>query len=182
MNRLKDEATIRLAGIEYDDTVNGPGLRCVVFLQGCPFHCPGCHNPGTWPTDKGELISQQELYNRIKQDRIATRVTWSGGEATLQYPELLPVVKTLANEGYEQLLFTGYELDELEYKVHHEPEFEVFLSMMTHVIIGRFVLEERSLNTRFRGSKNQRVMKVYSEGGHIYLDDVSDFWDEGDYI
>lgn len=173
--------TIRLAGIEYDDTVNGPGLRVAVFLQGCKFHCPECHNPETWALDKGELVSPGVLVDRITADRAAKRVTWTGGEATLQWHALLPVVTDLANLGYSQMLYTGYEPDELQQLMVDEPEFAVFISHMTYVITGRFIREQRSLDLRFRGSRNQRVMMPASEGGYVYLEDVTTTFDRGEY-
>ena len=56
---------IRIAGINENDFVNGKGVSVSLFLQGCPFHCKGCHNPETWNPDGGEIWDWNELINHI---------------------------------------------------------------------------------------------------------------------
>lgn len=177
--QLSDEPTIRLAGIEYDDMVNGPGLRATVFLQGCDFHCPGCHNPETWSHHKGEMISSNELLARILKDKAVKKVTWSGGEATLQYQQILPVVQQLDYLKYDQMLYTGHEAREIERLMAHDDLFALFITHMDYVVTGRYIQEQRSLDLRFRGSSNQRVMCPVSEGMYVILEDVTQAWDAG---
>ena len=84
------ERTLRLAGFDQDGIADGPGLRCVVFVQGCPHHCPGCQNPQTWPFDgDAEVVTPSQIRDRI----VATvpgvnRVAWDISEkpvATIEW-------------------------------------------------------------------------------------------------
>ena len=53
---------LRISGIVNDSIVDGPGLRLTIFTQGCPHHCPGCHNPQTHPLKGGKKISKNTTY------------------------------------------------------------------------------------------------------------------------
>ena len=79
---------IRLAGTVSDSIVDGPGLRYVVFVQGCPRSCPGCHNPQTHDPLGGYLSTTEFLLQEIKSDKLLEGVTFSGGEPFMQ-PVLL---------------------------------------------------------------------------------------------
>ena len=70
---------LRLAGIVNDSITDGPGIRLTVFVQGCPHHCPGCHNPQTWAFDGGEETSPDEIMAQIKKNPLLSGVTFSGG-------------------------------------------------------------------------------------------------------
>ena len=78
------EKTLRLAGFDRDGIADGPGLRCVVFVQGCPHHCPGCQNPQTWPFEGGQEATPSEIRDRIEATVLDTGVTFSGGEPFAQ--------------------------------------------------------------------------------------------------
>ncbi len=71
---------IRVAGIEKESVVDGPGLRLVIFVQGCSRHCPGCHNPDTWDCDGGQEMDTGEILRQIGDSRLIQGVTFSGGE------------------------------------------------------------------------------------------------------
>jgi len=86
---------IRVAGIVEDSIVDGPGLRTVIFVQGCDKRCPECHNPDAWPLDGGDLYSPEELYEKIKANPLCSGVTFSGGEPLLQAAELLPLARLI---------------------------------------------------------------------------------------
>ena len=71
---------VRIAGVIPESVVDGPGLRAVVFFQGCPHHCPGCHNPETWDPQGGERLSLDEVWRRLRYHPLLSGVTFSGGE------------------------------------------------------------------------------------------------------
>lgn len=91
--------------------VDGPGVRVVVFMQGCNIRCKYCHNPETWATDDGKDYSYNEVYNNIikYKNYIYDRggVTFSGGEPLLQAKELLPLFIKLKEDGYHIALDTN---------------------------------------------------------------------------
>lgn len=90
----------RIHSLESFGTVDGPGIRFVVFLQGCPLRCQFCHNPDTWEVHKGtEYTSEQLIQEIIKyksyMDFSGGGVTFTGGEPMLQAEFLLEVAKKL---------------------------------------------------------------------------------------
>ncbi len=92
--------------------VDGPGIRFVVFLQGCGLRCSFCHNPDTWNMMDGEEITSEELFERIKRfkpyfETSGGGVTFSGGEPLMQ-PEFLTEMLTLCkNEGIHTAVDTA---------------------------------------------------------------------------
>ena len=80
--------TLRLAGTENDSIVDGPGIRFTIFVQGCPHHCPGCHNPQTHDFSGGTLTDTGELLKKIEENPLLDGVTFSGGEPFCQAPAL----------------------------------------------------------------------------------------------
>ena len=133
---LAGRARVRIAGKVEESIVDGPGLRYVLFTQGCPHHCPGCHNPATHAVSRG--------------------VTFSGGEPFLQSETLAPLAAELKRQGYHLMAYTGYLMEELLARPRHA----TFLASLDVVVDGPFVLERRSLDLKFRGSSNQRFIDV----------------------
>ncbi len=102
----------RVHSLESLGTVDGPGIRYVVFLQGCPLRCKFCHNPDTWDTHKGTIFTPEELvYEIIKYKSYMAfsngGVTFTGGEPTLQAEFLLEVCKLLKPHGIHVALDTS---------------------------------------------------------------------------
>ena len=71
---------MRIAGIVEDSIVDGPGLRMTVFVQGCPHHCPGCHNPETWDAAGGMEVEVDEIVKKYLSNPLLDGITISGGE------------------------------------------------------------------------------------------------------
>ena len=74
------DTTIRIAGIIKESIVDGPGIRLVVFAQGCPHRCRGCHNPQTHPFEGGKIVTIEEILEMVKKNPLLDGVTFSGGE------------------------------------------------------------------------------------------------------
>lgn len=102
---------LRLHSFQSLGTVDGPGVRAVLFLQGCPLRCICCHNPDTWDTKGGTAYTLEELMHKIKRCRSYFGknggVTVSGGEPLLQAPMLVELFKLLKNEGIHTALDTS---------------------------------------------------------------------------
>ena len=95
------EATGRIHSLESFGAVDGPGVRYVVFLQGCPLHCIYCHNPDTWPPEGGREMRVSELVEKILPYRPFLRrggVTFTGGEPLLQSQFLVEAIQALHAE------------------------------------------------------------------------------------
>lgn len=146
---------LRIAGIELDSIVDGPGIRAVIFCQGCLRHCEGCHNPETWDITGGTEISVDEVEKAIKSNPLCRGVTYSGGEPFLQAGELSELTRKLP--GYEVAVYSGFTFEEL---LHGTPEQRELLSLIDVLIDGPYEVSERTLELSFRGSRNQRILNV----------------------
>ncbi len=148
---------IRMAGITRDSIVDGPGIRTTFYVQGCPHHCPGCHNPETWPFEGGTWKTPEELFAVVKENPLCRGVTFSGGEPFAQAEALLPLARMLKSAGYELASYTGFLYEQLAGGTEAQ---RALLEQVDVLIDGPFLLAERSLELNFRGSRNQRVLNV----------------------
>lgn len=148
--------TLRLAGIVNDSITDGPGLRLAVFLQGCPRRCEGCHNPTALSFEGGYECADEEILSMIKKNVLLSGVTLTGGEPFCQAEKLVPLAKKIKEMGLELAIYTGYTFEEVL-----ADEKMAALAVLADVIIdGEFVLEQRDLSQKFKGSKNQRIIDV----------------------
>ena len=150
-------APIRVAGVANDSIVDGPGIRTTIFVQGCPHHCFGCHNPETWPFEGGTEMSAEELFAIVRKNPLCHGVTFSGGEPFAQAEALLPLAKLLKEAGYELASYTGYTFEQL---LQGSEAQRALMRAVDVLIDGPFVLSQRSLELNFRGSRNQRVLNM----------------------
>ena len=155
MQALKD-VSLRVAGVIEESIVDGPGIRFVLFLQGCRLRCPGCQNPQTWDFDGGTLVPSDEVLARIKENPLVHGVTFSGGEPFEQAEALLPLAKELKAQGYHLMAFSGFTLEQLVQK----PECRALLEQLDLLVDGPFIEAQKSLDLRFRGSRNQRILNM----------------------
>ena len=158
MSASDTKKNIRMCGIEPESIVDGPGFRFVLFVQGCPHHCHGCHNPESWSFDGGYDISVDEVFAQIKERKGLRGVTFSGGEPFEQVPALLELAKLVKGEGLTLMSYTGYTLDELEKR--HDPETDELLGMLDILVDGRYDEKLRNLTLIYCGSENQRVIDM----------------------
>lgn len=102
----------RIHSVESCGTVDGPGVRFVVFMQGCPLRCQFCHNPDTWDTGKGKEYTTSELIKEIVKYKSYMKfsgggVTFTGGEPLLQFNFILEMVKLCKTEGISVAIDTS---------------------------------------------------------------------------
>lgn len=106
---------LRIHSYESFGAVDGPGIRLVVFLQGCPLRCLFCHNPDTWATSGGQVACAEDILKRARRMRPyfgkEGGVTFSGGEPLLQAEALLPIVKVLHAYNIHVALDTSGAID-----------------------------------------------------------------------
>ena len=148
---------LELAGIVSDSIVDGPGIRTTVFCQGCPHHCPGCHNPETWEFGCGTPMQEEEILRIIAENPLCRGVTFSGGEPFAQAEGFAKLANLLNQRGYEVASYTGYTFEQL---LHGTPEQKQLLSAIHVLIDGPFIQEQKSLELVFRGSRNQRILDI----------------------
>ena len=148
---------LNLAGIAGDSIVDGPGIRTTVFGQGCPHHCPGCHNPETWEFGCGTEVPVEAVVETVKANPLCRGVTFSGGEPFAQPEGFAKLAKLLKAAGYEVASYSGYTFEQLLQGTAEQRE---LLETVDVLIDGPFVQAERSLELNFRGSRNQRILNV----------------------
>lgn len=153
-------AGLRISGIIPESIVDGPGIRYVVFTQGCPHHCPGCHNPQTHDFAKGRLIDPLSLLNEIDANPLLCGVTLSGGEPFSQAESLLPFAQKVKERGLDLLIYSGYTYERLCQLALKHPAVEKLLRLCDTLIDGPYIEEQRDLTLLFRGSANQRILHL----------------------
>lgn len=153
---LLDHTSLRIAGAVQESIVDGPGIRYVIFTQGCPFHCKGCHNEQSWDLKGGLEVNLGVLYDEMTSNPLVTGVTFSGGEPFIQ-PEPLTVFAKIARaHGYSLWSYTGFTFD----KLITDPKRRALLELLDVVVDGPFMIEKKSLELDFRGSSNQHIIDV----------------------
>ncbi|MBQ2660440.1 anaerobic ribonucleoside-triphosphate reductase activating protein [Candidatus Saccharibacteria bacterium] len=150
---------IRLSGpLEHDSIVNGDGLRAVLWTQGCPNHCPGCQNPETWDFEGGFLVDVEEIKSRLKEFKGQSGITFCGGEPFVQ-PEACKEIADFCRKelGWNIWSFSGFTYEQITAQGGAALE---FLKSLDALIDGPFILAERDLTLKFRGSRNQRLLHL----------------------
>jgi len=152
--------TIRIAGLVEDSIVDGPGLRLTVFTQGCPHKCPGCHNVHTHAYDAGTLITLDEIMARVKANPLLDGVTLSGGDPFEQAEALAVLAAQVRALGLTLITYTGYTYEQLVTAGAKRPDWQRLLAHSDYLVDGRFILAERNLLLKYRGSENQRIIDL----------------------
>ena len=154
---------MRLSGITNESIVDGPGIRLVVFVQGCHFACPQCHNPESWDLNGGQEFSVPQVMRLIKKGSSRKKstirgITFSGGEPFLQAYELSQIAKQVKTFGWDVVTYTGYVYEDL--LANQDKGIQSLLNLTDYLIDGLYIHELRDLNLKFRGSSNQRFIEL----------------------
>ena len=152
---------VRFAAINKDDFINGEGGSVSLWVQGCPHHCKGCHNPEQWNFTGGELKDNDSLI-----DEIATAIAANGIQRNFSVLGGEPFAPQNVSDTYQILkgikekfptiktyVWSGYTLEELQ-DMHDKRLFEY----VDTLIDGRYIEEARDITHKLRGSRNQRIL------------------------
>ena len=165
---------IRLAAdLQTDSIVDGPGLRAVLWTQGCNHHCKGCQNPQTWDFNGGGLVPIEMVKDAIDELEYQDGITFSGGDPMYQVDACNEIADYAIKKGLNIWVYTGFTYEEILELSKKKKVYKEFLSKIDVLVDGRFILKERDLSLLFRGSRNQRLidMKKTIETGNIVLFD-----------
>lgn len=158
------------SNIKYCDIANGTGVRTTIFVSGCTHHCKGCFQPETWNFEAGQEFTVDVMYDIVKslEPAYIQGLTLLGGEPMepVNQEGLLPLVKTVKAKYPNKNIwcYTGYtyETDLLDPngKAHTDITDE-FLSYIDVLVDGEFIEDLKDITLEFRGSSNQRIIKLH---------------------
>jgi anaerobic ribonucleoside-triphosphate reductase activating protein len=144
---------VRIHALEPASRANGPGLRAVVWFQGCTLNCPGCFNPSMHDPNAGYEADTAAVVRQMLGSNIPVEgVSVSGGEPFQQPEALLDLVQRVKNSGQSVLVFTGYNLGEL-----HEMSLGRSILRSVDVLVAGRYLRARHLGHGLLGSANQKI-------------------------
>jgi len=150
---------IRLAGeMTTDSIVDGEGIRSVIWCQGCIHNCPGCHNPESHSFNDGFLKEVSEICEEIKNLEFQDGITLSGGDPMCQIDACLEIAKFCQSIGLNVWCYTGYKIEDLLKRSKKEHNLKELLMNIDVLVDSPFILELKSYDVAFRGSKNQRLI------------------------
>ena len=158
MNFQTERKPLRIAETVPESIVDGPGIRYVIFTQGCPHGCPGCHNPQTHDFSGGRDADMKEILAQISGNPVILGVTFSVGEPFMQAEALAPIGEAVKRQGKNLMIYTGFLLEELQKM--EVPGVQRLLELADILVDGPFLLEQRDLTLPYRGSANQRVIDL----------------------
>ena len=161
---------MRIAGIEPESTVDGTGIRFVIFFQGCPHKCPECHNQETWDDNGGMGIDVFDfnvmLEEEIKRNPMLNGITLSGGEPFIQSEAATAIAQKVKQHELTVWTYTGFTYESLIKNEQHRK-----LLLFTDVLVdGPYMKDLKDESLRFRGSSNQRILKIV---GGVKVADIS---------
>lgn len=155
-----EEITIRIAGVVRESIVDGPGIRFVVFCQGCPHKCPGCHNETTHDFDGGKDVSVQKIMAEIDANPMLMGVTFSGGEPVCQSRGFLELAREIKKRNLNIIMYSGYTYEEIQKMSEEDDCLRELSDIVDYIVDGRYRQEERDLTLSFRGSRNQTIVDI----------------------
>lgn len=147
----------------YDESIsNGLGWRAVLFVSGCPHHCPGCHNQEAQDFNYGEDFNKQEILDKIKENSILKGITISGGEPLCKenIPEVLDFIKDVKKirPEFNVWCYSGYTLEQL--LARNDDITNKCLDEIDVLVDGQFVQSKKDPTLKFKGSSNQRIIDL----------------------
>lgn len=156
---------IRIAGINQNDFINGQGVSVSLFLQGCPFHCKGCHNPETWDSNGGKEYDEFELIDKIiyiiDKNGIQRNLSILGGEPldTKEKREFIKLLIDSIKKEYPNIIiciWTGYQYNNIK----DDKNLQYIFNNIDYLIEGPYIESERDVTLKWRGSRNQNIINM----------------------
>lgn len=154
------DSKIRLSGITRESVVDGLGFRYVLYAQGCPHRCKGCHNPSTHSFEGGELVDLDSVLNDIKKYPMLDGLTCSGGECFEKADQFAVIAKEVKAMGMNVWAYTGYTLEEILNNKDTKSGWQDFIKYIDVLVDGRYQEDNKDLSLCFRGSRNQRIIDL----------------------
>lgn len=155
----------RYAKIKFNDIVDGEGICVSFWTQGCPFRCPGCHNPDTWDFNGGVEIPSDikgQIIKAISANGVQRNFSVLGGEPlceeNLDLVHSLIMAVRIAYPEIKIFVWSGFVIETLKKRAETNEKLADILKNIDILIDGPFIQEERNITLKLRGSSNQRVL------------------------
>ena len=143
---------MRINSIKYNNSVvDGPGIRTILFMQGCNIRCDGCQNKSTWDINKGIEREIDDLVNELSKRVFNKKITISGGEPLYQKEALLELLNKLNKLNFDITLYTGHKKEDVP---------EEIIKKVKYLKTGNFIKELKTTIKPFVGSSNQIFEEV----------------------
>ncbi len=151
---------MKIAGIQKDSIVDGPGVRLAIYVQGCSHRCAGCHNPETHDPAGGYEMSVEQITAIIEDSSCIDGVTISGGEPFEQAASAAALAAEIRRRGLDLVLYSGYSFEELLEASVVNAEIGALLQAGSLLVDGPFIIAEQNFSLPYRGSCNQRIIDL----------------------
>lgn len=146
--------TIECAGWHESSCDDGPGMRSVLFLQGCSKNCKECHNAKIKEHGKGRVLSIDELIMFIESQCCNRKITISGGEPLEQMDSLEILLRKLRVKGYNICVYTGWEIERVPGSI---------LKLVDYIKTGSFISDLKNPEIQYVGSSNQHMFSINND-------------------
>lgn len=145
---------MRVLDVIRGTTVDGPGFRTSIYLAGCRHRCPGCHNPQSWDFNAGMETDIDTLMEIIEEEDFD--VTLSGGDPLYHPEDVAEIAHRVRELGHTVWVYTGFTWEEIQ----RDPAMLAALRDVEAIVDGPYVESLRDPDLPFRGSSNQRIIKL----------------------
>lgn len=145
---------MRVLDVIRGTTVDGPGFRTSIYLAGCSHRCPGCHNPQSWDFNAGTEMDIDTLMEIIEEEDFD--VTLSGGDPLYHPEDVAEIAHRVRELGHTVWVYTGFTWEEIQ----RDPAMLAALRDVEAIVDGPYVESLRDPDLPFRGSSNQRIIKL----------------------
>ncbi len=152
--------TIRLSGIIHESLTNGPGMRRVIFAQGCKHNCKNCFNKDTHDFNSGVEFKVDDIIKDIKTNPLLKGVTFSGGDPFEQGEGFSEIAKQVRSERFNVWCYTGYTFEQILKGSETNSQWKELINNIDVLVDGKFIEKLKDENIKFRGSSNQRIIDV----------------------
>ena len=150
-------SVLNLAGFLARSAANGPGIRAVVWVQGCPIRCKECFNHKFWSFSPVNRVSADDLANRIITTKEIDGVTFSGGEPFFQAEGLASVGEQVHEAGLTVVTYTGYTYEQLTARTNTDWN---WLLNVTDLLIAGPYIAAFACSDPYIGSSNQQIISL----------------------
>ncbi|MGL4730797.1 MAG: anaerobic ribonucleoside-triphosphate reductase activating protein [Clostridium sp.] len=151
---------VNLAGIIHESLNNGPGIRRVLFAQGCRHNCKGCFNPHTHGFGAGKDYDIDSIIKDIKRNPLISGVTFSGGDPLEQSEAFAKIAEEIKKNNKNIWCYTGYKFEYILQNINEKPNLKKLIDNIDVLVDGKFDSSLKDEKLKYRGSKNQRIIDV----------------------